>query len=99
MSRNPIVQIVFAAAALQLARGLYEIHATSMLFGLPLKALPAPRLGAMLLDWWTRPATWVALVGFGAALYFPIVAMARLASDRSRLPRKNLSAGDLTRDP
>jgi hypothetical protein len=50
----------------------------------------------LLLDWWTRPVTWIVLPATAALVYFPaLLCLSGLSGDRSKLPRKNLSAGDL----
>jgi len=87
---------IILAILIQTARGLYEVATTAALFHIPLKTLGPARLGALILDWWTRPATWIVLPATAALLYFPVLlCLMAFANDRSRLPRKNLSAGDL----
>ena len=93
---NPAPLATIFAFLIQTGRGLYEIGITAALFKIPLKVLGAARIAEMLLDWWVRPVIWCTVPATAALLYFPVLWCLRaMSSDRSKLPRKNLSGGDL----
>ena len=98
MSRRAAPLALLLAAILHLLRGAGEALYTLGLFKISASGLPPARMGEWLADWCTRPLSIVSVAALAGCLYFPILFLSRLRHDRSRLPRKNLSAGDMNHE-